>query len=230
MRRRNSKVSKLDQWSRQSIKARVPQVSALVVSSKWTFKTACEESSLMWIIQGKKRIWETKNVGHEKKIRITNIDFYFTLYYSCFMCLSLTHSGLSRMINAIMGKKVFQFHGQISKVEFHMWLANMTLSVFKKGRLFNKVHLKSIFVAWLSTTGHLILLPSTKNIKPGIILAWLAKINTISCVNAGDWIEPNIKTLALSSPAGERKVIIRRKTVGGYWSNPTNRVLPPWRI
>lgn len=34
MQRRNSKASKLDQWSQQSIKARVTQVSALVISSK----------------------------------------------------------------------------------------------------------------------------------------------------------------------------------------------------
>lgn len=57
--RRNSKVSKLDQWSQQSIKGRVPQVSALVVSSKWTFKTAGTESTLFkWTTQGGHKLWK----------------------------------------------------------------------------------------------------------------------------------------------------------------------------
>lgn len=89
MQRRNSKVSKLDQWSQQSIKARVPQVSASAVSSKWTFKNSmCRVQSHVNHSRGKKKGFGKSKMLGTKKIRITNsIDFYFTLYYSCFMCL-----------------------------------------------------------------------------------------------------------------------------------------------
>lgn len=67
MQRRNSKVLKLDQWSQQSIKGTVPQVSASVVSSKWTFKTAGTESTLFkWTTQGGPTLWR-KWITHTKK-------------------------------------------------------------------------------------------------------------------------------------------------------------------
>lgn len=87
MQRRNSKVSKLDQWSQQSIKGRVPQVSACVVSSKWTFKTAGTESTLKWTMQGGLKLWKRwKKRSTEKQVQqrwyITLILFFLECAFS----------------------------------------------------------------------------------------------------------------------------------------------------
>lgn len=132
----------------------------------------------------------------------------------------------------------FQFHGHITKMDFinarqSRWDSRTTNQGYFKVKnllckLFHAVHQRIMFVTWLSTI--IILLPTAKTAEISVILRWLTKINIISCVNAGDWIELNIKTLALKLACWEKKLIISRKTVGECWGNPTNRVLPPWRI
>lgn len=62
-----------------------------------------------------------------------------------------------------------------------------------------------MFVPWLSPIIYVILLPTTKDTELSAILKWLTKINIISSVKAGDWIELNIKTLALNSPVEKKK-------------------------
>lgn len=155
-------------------------MSALVVSSKWTFKTAGTESTLKWSTQGGPKLWKKliKKYKHTKKREEENshsTDFIF--HYSPFLYF-LTQFSYS--VRCLFQLQVQKRHSTCASQTSWNWQTAAIRQECLKRKIyfenfFYAVYIKSMFMPWHSPIIHIMLLPTTEDTELSVILKWLTK-------------------------------------------------------